>query len=172
MQRIEIDDDMYGWFEAHVKGFETPNAVLRREVLGIRSHRTVATSVLSRTGALYPLIQAGSSRLATLLAAIARGRAPRTAASSRTMAMSAQTWVGSRLRHPHASSSSAARSTAGPTGHTISPVISCVTSEPKWAAERAHAAVFEHPGTPVRLQSKPEPTTGRRQRPEEGELVG
>lgn len=40
MRRIEIDDDVYAELESHAKGFEQPNDVLRRLLLGANSSHT------------------------------------------------------------------------------------------------------------------------------------
>jgi len=61
VRRIDIDEDVYAWLEARVRGFETPNDVLRREVLGLSANAAEPTKGAPGTprGALYPLIEAG-----------------------------------------------------------------------------------------------------------------
>lgn len=62
MRRVDIDEDVYAWLEARVRGFETPNDVLRREVLGLGPDSAAPEAEYVpriRQGALYPLIQAG-----------------------------------------------------------------------------------------------------------------
>ena len=57
--RIDVDDEVYAWLENRAKGFETPNDVLRREVLGVPS--ASEAQVRTRTaekGALWPFITA------------------------------------------------------------------------------------------------------------------
>lgn len=60
MRRIEIDDDVYRWLEERARGFQTPNDVLRGELL-TNGGDPKATLVAARKkpGVLYPLIQAG-----------------------------------------------------------------------------------------------------------------
>lgn len=55
--RIEIDDEVYAELERHVKGFERPNDVLRRLLLGDTTTAPIAV-VSSRRGKLLPLLQA------------------------------------------------------------------------------------------------------------------
>ncbi|GAA3562493.1 hypothetical protein GCM10022197_17650 [Microlunatus spumicola] len=62
MRHIEIDEDVYAWLEARVRGFETPNDVFRREVLGLdTAPATTPADPIPRIrqGALYGLIHAG-----------------------------------------------------------------------------------------------------------------
>jgi len=60
MRRIDIDDDVYAWLGARVRGFETPNDVLRREVLGAAPAPAPAPPPPpARRGALYDLIEQG-----------------------------------------------------------------------------------------------------------------
>ena len=62
MRHIEIDEDVYAWLEARVKGFESPNDVLRREVLGVEPSKEPTAAAPVRVigkGALFSLIQAG-----------------------------------------------------------------------------------------------------------------
>ena len=55
MRRIEIDDEVYAWLADKAKGFEQPNDVLRRELLGA----SAMTEDRSAKGRLWPLLQAG-----------------------------------------------------------------------------------------------------------------
>lgn len=61
MRRIEIDDEVYAWLEKRARGFEVPNDVLRRELLGDSQPATSSPlrPVPPVTGGLYPLIAAG-----------------------------------------------------------------------------------------------------------------
>lgn len=64
MRRIEIDDEVYAELERNVKGFEQPNDVLRRLLLGTSNVAKSSTRVpspvaVSIPGALAPLIAKG-----------------------------------------------------------------------------------------------------------------
>ena len=59
MRRIEIDDDVYYWLEQRARGFQTPNDVLRRELLGVDvTDEARGSAIPQKPGVLYPLIQA------------------------------------------------------------------------------------------------------------------
>ncbi|WP_375433370.1 hypothetical protein [uncultured Friedmanniella sp.] len=60
MKKIEIDDEVYAWLGARVQGFETPNDVLRREVLGVaKTGGLEQTASSGEKGALWPYITGG-----------------------------------------------------------------------------------------------------------------
>lgn len=60
MRRIDIDGDVYRWLEQRARGFETPNDVLRRELLGFDvTDDTNGDATPHKPGVLYPLIKAG-----------------------------------------------------------------------------------------------------------------
>lgn len=56
--KIDIDDEVYAWLEARVKGFESPNDVLRREVLGAPAAKSKSPSG-GEKGSLWAYISAG-----------------------------------------------------------------------------------------------------------------
>jgi hypothetical protein len=56
--KIDIDDEVYAWLEARVKGFESPNDVLRREVLGAPTANAKSPSD-GEKGSLWAYITAG-----------------------------------------------------------------------------------------------------------------
>lgn len=60
MHRIEIDQDIYTELEKHVRGFESPNDVLRRLLLGDDQPSATSKRMAPlQRGRLYPLIEAG-----------------------------------------------------------------------------------------------------------------
>lgn len=59
MRRIEIDDEVYAELERNVKGFEQPNDVLHRLLLGEDRRPSGADMPEGRRGKLLPLIEAG-----------------------------------------------------------------------------------------------------------------
>lgn len=57
--RIDVDDEVYAWLEKRARGFETPNDVLRREVLGVLSAgKAQPPGRTGEKGALWPFITA------------------------------------------------------------------------------------------------------------------
>lgn len=62
MRRIEIDEDVYAVLESNVKGFEQPNDVLRRLLLGSAGSASDSAPPAPRVpkeGALYWLVERG-----------------------------------------------------------------------------------------------------------------
>lgn len=59
MRKIAIDDEIYGWLEARVQGFEQPNDVLRRELLNVEAAEDETHEQTSVKGRLWPLMEAG-----------------------------------------------------------------------------------------------------------------
>lgn len=58
--RIDIDEDVYRWLEERARGFQTPNDVLRRELLGEEGKLDSALPATpEKPGVLYPLVRAG-----------------------------------------------------------------------------------------------------------------
>lgn len=58
--KIEIDDEVYGELERHVRGFESPNDVLRRLLLpGDRNAVTHRKVSVRKPGKLLVLLEAG-----------------------------------------------------------------------------------------------------------------
>jgi hypothetical protein len=64
MRRIEVDPEVYALLEAHARGFETPNDVLRRMLPwgdtqpGLTEGEGSRSGTLQRSGRLLPLMQA------------------------------------------------------------------------------------------------------------------
>lgn len=56
--KIEIDDEVYGELERHVRGFENPNDVLRRLLLGDKKPITHPLTT-RKLGKLHMLLEAG-----------------------------------------------------------------------------------------------------------------
>ncbi|QHD88377.1 hypothetical protein GR168_23030 (plasmid) [Gordonia sp. JH63] len=57
--KIEIDDEVYRELERHVKGFESPNNVLRRLLLGDKISTTHSEASIRTPGKLLVLLEAG-----------------------------------------------------------------------------------------------------------------
>ncbi|CAL8979513.1 hypothetical protein CELL_03208 [Cellulomonas sp. T2.31MG-18] len=62
MRRIEVDAEVYAELERHVKGFEQPNDVLRRLLLGGRTVIPAPRPTPVAAGKLLPLLEAGLVR--------------------------------------------------------------------------------------------------------------
>jgi hypothetical protein len=60
MRRIAVDDEIYAELERHVKGFEEPNDVLRRLLLGPVASPCSGSSASRAPGALKQLIDEGT----------------------------------------------------------------------------------------------------------------
>ena len=56
MRRVDIDDEVYAWLEGRARGFEQPNNVLRRELLGAEAQ---VEDRSKQHGRLRPLLEAG-----------------------------------------------------------------------------------------------------------------
>ncbi|WP_155832173.1 hypothetical protein [Gordonia alkanivorans] len=57
--KIEIDDEVYRELERHVNGFESPNDVLRRLLLGYKHPTTHPKASTCKPGKLSILLEAG-----------------------------------------------------------------------------------------------------------------
>ncbi|MBD3926094.1 hypothetical protein IEZ26_15830 [Nocardioides cavernae] len=59
MHRIEVDEEVYRFLEGHVRGFESPNTVLRRLLLPDAAVEIPQPEPTVMPGRLLPLIEAG-----------------------------------------------------------------------------------------------------------------
>jgi len=60
VRKIEVDEEVYAWLGARVQGFETPNDVMRREVLGVsKTDEPEQPAPTGAKGALWPYITGG-----------------------------------------------------------------------------------------------------------------